>query len=714
MQNAIFWTRQTAILGPYFFENATMKEVNFTYLHGRALWQSAKLPAAWLATLLAIAACGGGSAGYETTPPLPPPSPTALHASTPGALLGYVQGKLLEQVDKGLYFSGYGSLPIGGEGVSIAASTSIDNSVKSFSSTTLQETSVDEADVMKTDGQRIFSLTGIQGGWLRELRVDRRLADGGLAADGTLALSESDLITGFYLATSGERVAVLRRQMFLNISLGLSDLNQPYHFIDTPKTLIDLIDARTGRALVKSHRIRVDGDLVGSRMIGDTLYLVTTWYPRLDVVPPFGSSTAAERKAGIGQLKNKDLLPTVSVTREGSTEPFVSEPLLADTDCYLQAKNASYGVQLTTITAFNLASPTLERASRCFLGDTEALYMSAQNVYLTTSRYEVFNERGVLAYPSQVSTDIHKFALNGLAIQYRGSGEVSGHLGWDDSKTPYRMSEYQGDLRVLSYTNQFGWFGEQGAANSTTKPSPAILSVLREDPVAGTLKTLSTLPNSKRPGPIGLSGEQVYAVRFLGDRGYVVTFRRTDPLYILDLSDAVDPKVVGELKTNGYSDYLLPAGPGLLVGVGKDATAEGRVQGVKVSLFDVANARAPKELATRVFGKAGSFSGLDDDRHGVNLMTVGGTTRLALPVQVNETPSPTFEGFYCPTYQGLLRFDIDATARTLTDQPTIIGKRYGKCSPDEYQNMNPIVRSVQIGDYVYYLTGQGQVLSAPW
>lgn len=665
-----------------------------------------------VASSLVLTACHHGSADPDALP-----SPTALQASQPGALLNYIQGKLLEQVDK-VTNEPYVVTASDASGLGTTSAAGVSSpEIKSFSSTTLQESGVDEADRMKTDGKRIFSLTStntINTGSINGLRVDRRLSDGSLVADGTLALDRADLITGLHLTPSGERVAVLGQPMLANAILGF----QPTDAVDRLQTVLELIDAKTGQALARSHRIRVDGALVGSRMVGNTLYLMTTWNPDLYTVPMYGMSTAAERKAAIAKLKTEDLLPTLSVAsmaQADTTQPVARTPLLADTDCYVQTDNASYGVQMTIITAFNLASPTLDRSSRCFLGGTEAVYMSAQNVYLATRRYEVLKQDGVMAYPSQISTDIHKFALNGLAIQYRGSGQVSGHLGWDTRKNAYRMSEHKGDLRVLTYTDQFGWFGEPGTTNTSTRPSPAVLSVLRENAAAGKLQTLSTLPNARRPEQIGLSGEQVYAVRFLGERGYVVTFRRTDPLYILDLSDPADPKVTGELKTNGYSDYLLPAGDGLLVGVGKDATEQGRVQGVKIALFDVADASAPRELATRVFGKAGSYSGLDFDSHGVNLMAVGNTTRMALPVQVNETEHPVLKGLYCPAYQGLLRFDMDTRTKTLTDRPTIITQRFANnCSSEGHSASNPVLRSVQVDDYVYYLTDQGQVLGAPW
>ncbi|HSM43900.1 MAG TPA: beta-propeller domain-containing protein, partial [Acidimicrobiia bacterium] len=92
--------------------------------------------------------------------------------------------------------------------------------------------------------------------------------------------------------------------------------------------------------------------------------------------------------------------------------------------------------------------------------------------------------------------------------------------------------------------------------------------------------------------------EQIYSVRFMGDTAYVVTFRQTDPLYAVDLTDPRNPTVVGELKIPGYSAYLHPVGDGLLMGVGQDATDDGVVQGTQVSIFDVSDLSDPKRLDT--------------------------------------------------------------------------------------------------------------------
>jgi len=108
-------------------------------------------------------------------------------------------------------------------------------------------------------------------------------------------------------------------------------------------------------------------------------------------------------------------------------------------------------------------------------------------------------------------------------------------------------------------------------------------------------------------------GEQIYAVRYFGDTAYVVTFRQTDPLYTVDLSDPAAPKVTGELKITGYSAYLHPAGDGRLIGVGQEADETGGVQGAQVSLFDVSNPAGATRIAQ--YHLPGSWSEAQSDPH---------------------------------------------------------------------------------------------------
>ena len=123
----------------------------------------------------------------------------------------------------------------------------------------------------------------------------------------------------------------------------------------------------------------------------------------------------------------------------------------------------------------------------------------------------------------------------------------------------------------------------------------------------------SVLETLGRVGGLG-KGERIYAVRFVGDKGYVVTFRQVDPLYTLDLSDKDDPKVLGELKILGYSAYLHPVSDDLLLGVGQDATEQGRRLGTQLSLFDVSDLRRPVRRAQASLG-ANSSTSAEFDPH---------------------------------------------------------------------------------------------------
>jgi uncharacterized secreted protein with C-terminal beta-propeller domain len=110
-------------------------------------------------------------------------------------------------------------------------------------------------------------------------------------------------------------------------------------------------------------------------------------------------------------------------------------------------------------------------------------------------------------------------------------------------------------------------------------------------------------------------GERIYAVRFMGDVGYVVTFRQVDPLYTLDLADPANPVVRGELKIPGYSAYLHPVGDDLLLGIGQEATGDGRVQGLQMSLFDVSDLARPVRLQKLQLGDRFSGSAAEWDHH---------------------------------------------------------------------------------------------------
>lgn len=674
-------------------------------------------PLALLLAAALLAGCGGGT----SQPPTPmsngggddsgtpqPASKAKLAASLPGELVRYFQDKLAQRAAKGILPPSSG--PVFSASPAPSAATA-------FAGTTVQEGGVDEDDLLKTDGSMLYSLVRSWNTGTSnlvppsKLLAHRREAGGQLTALGELPLVGDAYYSGLYLHAESKRVAVLGQRDLVGLPIaGGGGVAFTVYPTSPAKISLEVVDVSTPAAATATHKIEIDGRLVGSRVIGNHLYLVSNWSPALlaDRLP-FNSK---ERADATQQLTSAAILPTITVNKAAA------QALLPETDCYVQPANASVNLELTTITMFDLASPNLTRSSKCFVGGSEALYMSQGSAYLASTRfgYGPDGGRGIV-YSAQTSTDVHKFSLTSFGIDYRGSGNITGHLGWDMERKSYRMSEYNGDLRVLTFTGETGWIlpaTTSVAPTFTTAPSPATLSILRENLVKRSLETVSILPNGQRPAPLGKPGEQVYGVRFAGARGYVVTFRRIDPLYVLDLSNPADPKAVGELTALGFSDYLFPLDNGLLLGVGKDAASTGMVGGVKVALLDVADPANPKELATRVYGKSGSGSALDTSRHGINLFKQGETTRVGLPVRINDAAKPG--GWFAPSSQGLIRLEVNHTTRTLVDKPMLSSIFFTTDAMQQQAYSTHDVgqeRSVQIGAQVYYLSG-GSLRGEAW
>ena len=659
--------------------------------------------------LAILSGCGGGdgSSGNGAGGAVVPKQtdPVTLTPSGDGVLVAWVKDRLRARVEREstIVFDSSDQVFLAVPATDATGSTTGDSA---RSGAPVQEAGVDEDDLLKTDGRNLYtlspgSLTGEPGVFAR-IDAWTGLQQGGLNAAGRFALRQQDDVSvqvrGMLLADQASRLAVIGE----SFSAVAAAPDCPPEFacvspvIGEPESLgttVHLLDVSSPQTITLARHYRIDGRLVGSRRIGNVLYLATVHRPvlALDQLP--AGATDAQRREAIDGLSAPDLLPRMS------TDGGDSRPLLAESDCYVQVENASFEIQVTTVIAFDLSIASARPSARCVVGGADALYLSPSALYLATSRYPVVQTQSGLRYASEARTDIHKFAVTGTRVEYRGSGEIAGHLGWDRERAAYRMSEYEGDLRVLTFTGEIGWATRIDASFSGIPPSPATLTILRETGASPGLAAVSAVPNPKRPESIGLPGEQVYGVRFVGDRAYVVTFRQTDPVYVLDLSDPLDPRVTGELKMPGFSDYLYALENGLLLGVGKDATVDGELGGVKVVLIDVANPARPVLLASRVWGDRGSVSGLDFSRNGIDILETGGRARVALPIGL-------FNALDGSVQLGLQRVEIDTVNRTLFTRPllTVMPKGWFDLSSD---------RSVQVGNRLYWFT-QGETRVFDW
>jgi len=492
--------------------------------------------------------------------------------------------------------------------------------------------------------------------------------------------------------------------------------------------LVDVASRTQPRAVA---RLALDGVLIASRRIGETLLLVTRYAPSIPSVIYDSDPTklAAAERLAIEQATLSQLLPKwyLNGADQGN--------LVSAFSCFqVPGNDARQTPDIIVVTAIDVGNPNAAPRAQCLSGSSETAYVSADALYVATTRYDYAVTTGVAtigggeaaitliaSYPTVSATDLHKFALTTTGPQYRGSGSVAGHLGWEQDKKSFRMGEHQGVLRIVT-SEGAAWNGDN------TKHR---LSMLREQD--GTLALVGQLPNAQRPASLGKPGERIYAVRFVGNRGYLVTFRITDPLYVLDLGNPADPRIAGELQIPGYSDYLHPIGEQWLLGVGKDAASgttgslgDGRgawYQGVKVALFDVADASQPKEVNSIVIGKRGSQSAALSDHHAFSFLPVAGSpdeiARFTLPIERHAT-TPAYayypvgdpRTYYDWSDTGLYLFSVSRTGLSQKGEVRV-EQRNATTTYPSYDYYGGLDRALLRGEEVHYLHG-ADVWSASW
>ncbi|MEU7573331.1 beta-propeller domain-containing protein [Micromonospora sp. NPDC049240] len=428
-----------------------------------------------------------------------------------------------------------------------------------FSGTTVHEAGVDEPDLVKTDGRRIVTVTR---GVLSVVDPASRRLTGRLAIDPTVGERFAGGDTSLLL--HGDRALVLLPARWMVKSAAPKGQIGP----DGPQSRLVLVDLAGTPRILGDYRI--DGSMVDARQVGATVRVVVRSAPRLAFPAP-GRGTDAQRTAAnravVDRATIDDWLPRYEVRAGGHTAT-------GRVDCDRVSRPAGFsGAAMVTVLSFDLGASTLGTGDPVTVAaDGDTVYSSGPRLYLTNDK----RRRMPLASPGAADggTEIYQFDLTGRTPRHVASGSVPGWL-----INQYALSEWNGHLRVATTTGD-RWGRGDGSTSG--------VYVLRPDG-----------PTLTRVGQVtGLGrGERIFAVRFLGPTGYAVTFRQTDPLYAVDLRNPVAPRVTGELKINGYSSYLHPAGDGRLLGVGQEATDRGQVLGTQVSLFDVADPARPTRIA---------------------------------------------------------------------------------------------------------------------
>ncbi|MEQ9336737.1 MAG: beta-propeller domain-containing protein, partial [Miltoncostaeaceae bacterium] len=490
---------------------------------------------------------------------------------------------------------------------------------RDFSGTNLQEAGVDEPDVVKTDGRTLYTLTD---GVLHAVDVTgdapRVLGALGLehvGAQSLLLFEGRLLVLGTSWAAQEPRPLPVEPQGTPEGPVAGDAATSMPAPAGPPRTYLLEIDVGDPAAMEVVGRVNADGTLVTARRTGSGLRLVLANAADPAAAKPPARTAHAdldaarrENRRALASTGPADWLPRIAVRRrsDGATVRRVM------TGCRGVARPATFsGLGMVNVVTVALDRGLTVTDSDAVLTDAQTVYASPTSLYVATPRWvDPAADTGTAA-PPRGSTEIHRFDITQAATTTRaGHGRVRGY-----TLNQFSLSEHEGHLRVAT-TEEPAWWG----APEDGESSESIVTVLA--PREGRLVQTGLVDGLGRT-------ERIYSVRFMGDRGYVVTFRQTDPLYSLDLSDPTAPRVTGELKINGYSSYLHPIDDDTLIGIGQDATPEGRILGTQVSLFDVSDPGDPTRLAQQTLGTG--YSEAEDDHLAVLYWKPTGL--LAIPLE---------------------------------------------------------------------------------
>ncbi len=505
------------------------------------------------------------------------------------AFLSYVKGHALERV--GPYgLEGYdGFLPTDAvfavedaAGPDRAAPTTTAASGAAgvdYSTTNVQVAGVDEPDLVKTDGDRIFVVARGRVFWIDATGTPRIVAS--MPLDGW----------GQQLFLAGDRLLVMTSVDGYGVEpLAGSGIVDDVVRGPSPRTVLTEVDVSDPATMTAVRTLTMDGTIVSSRMTAGSVRVVVRSGPTgFAWAYPEGGGIRAEREATAENrriVENSTLENWVPwfVFEDHRTRTTSEGPLLG---CDQVGHPDEFsGLSMLTVLTIDLASGLEPGAGVGLLAEGQTVYASTESLYVATAPWMVRplpETTGPAGERDRLSTQIHMFDITDPTVaRYVASGEVEGTL-----LSQWSMDEYDGILRVV-VTDEDPWWG------SSEVPDSSVVTLRR---MGDRLVQVGSVDGLGK-------GERVYAVRFVADRGYVVTFRQVDPLYVVDLSDPTDPRVAGELKITGYSAYLHPIGADLLLGVGQDATDQGRALGTQVAVFDVSDPAAPRRMARLTFDEA--------------------------------------------------------------------------------------------------------------
>ena len=534
-----------------------------------------------------------------------------------------------------------------------------------YSDTNVQEAGIDEPDSVKTDGKTIFQVANNKV--FATSTGDNPQLIGTLPIDGAsemLRVADKLIVVspggGVYATSSGPAQGKVANDAAVSsYPAGGGGLQSRF----------TVVDISNPRAMKVTGHLDVDGSYISARTVDGVARIVVRSAPDLPFQYPQDGSpeaTAAAKQRNAEVVRNATAdtwLPHFTATDAKGKEQ--KGQAFACDSSYHPPKFSGFG--MLSVLSFNTENPSFTRAASV-MANGDIVYASPTRVYVATNSWGDVTNDGQVIEPSP-STLIHAFDISDpVQAVYRESGRVNGTV-----LNQFSLSEYKGALRVATTDSNGG--------------SQSFVTVLGDSGNA--------LIPVGQVGGLG-KGERIYAVRFIGPMGYVVTFRQFDPLYVVDLSDPTKPRVTGSLEVSGYSAYLHPISDGMLLAIGAEVK-QGEPDGVQMSLYDVRDPAHPKMVVRKQFGTGFSGAAGNFDHHAFLYWPA---TKLA----VVPLSTYSYSGDPSQTFNGAIGAHIgDSTIDEV-----------GRVQPPRDQNQYDglgIERSVVIGDRLYLTTWHGLLVT---
>jgi uncharacterized secreted protein with C-terminal beta-propeller domain len=491
----------------------------------------------------------------------------------------------------------------------------------SYSTTNVQVAGVDEPDIVKTDGTYLYVVANQTVYILRAYPVFEATI---LAQIKITNVSISNIfIRGDRLVVFGNTGGFYGYPL-LEGDMKVSAITQDIWWGGVSQTAINVYDLSERAAPTLVKEIRIDGGYFDARLIDEYVYVVATEYT-------YTIYNAVDEE-------NYTLnVPQISIDNESQSIPaddiyYVDVPELSDT--------------MTHVISLNLDTNDVVEKS-FMLGSSQTMYVSRNNIFLASLHYPYYPllyRTGAEGTPAndQETTILHKISITTGDVTYIAQGEVPGHI-----LNQFSMDEHNGFFRIATTSGNNWMEGSQTSNN---------IYILDD-----TLTQVSKIENIA-------PGESIYAARFLGDRAYLVTFVQVDPLFTVDLSDPYNPRILGELKIPGYSEYLHPYDETHIIGIGKEvdpsidadkvhtpgAVYYTAILGLKLALFDVSDIEHPVEEAKIVIGNRGTDSPALYDHKA--FLFDREKELLIIPVSLYEIPQDTLDSV---NNSGITEFESD-------------------------------------------------------